>query len=145
MLCLYAVPFRYVLKGAELLTCDAGAIKAAFEWFANQAGIGIPEWVPLPGTAQYLAAVERLDQVIYDIIRTRRQELEAGSRQPQVRLCEAEVCLLGKSSGGMKFCFWTGFHGECGTWQLYSACMRSSVTSSEYVDRSLKLVYGSPR
>ena len=62
----------------------AGAIKAAFEWFANQAGIGIPEWVPLPGTAQYLAAVERLDDVIYDIIRTRRRELENSSRQPQV-------------------------------------------------------------
>ena len=64
----------------------AGAIKAAFEYFANQAGIGIPEWVPTPGSRQYAAAVKRLDSVVYSIIQQRTRELAGGQRTPQVAL-----------------------------------------------------------
>ena len=84
--------------------CCAGAIKTAFEWFASQAGIGIPEWVPLPGTARYLQAVERLDAVVFDIIRTRRRDLETGARQPQVSTfwCLAPCLSAGSSTGNDK-------------------------------------------
>ena len=47
-------------RGAKLCMCiPAGSIKVAFEFFANQAGIGIPEWIPTPGQQQYIQAVHR--------------------------------------------------------------------------------------
>lgn len=64
--------------------CPTGAIKAAFEYFANQAGIGIPEWVPTPGGRQYMAAVQALDTVVYRIIDERRLALDSGQRSAQV-------------------------------------------------------------
>ncbi|KAK9793752.1 hypothetical protein WJX73_010742 [Symbiochloris irregularis] len=71
---------------ADQANTIVGSIKVAFEFFANQAGIGIPEWIPTPGQQQYIQAVQRLDAVVYGIIEERTRELEQSRREPQCLL-----------------------------------------------------------
>jgi len=69
----------------QLLSLPADSIATAFRFFADRtASISLPEWVPTPANLAYRAAVDQLDDVIYDLIRSRRSELAAGQRQPQV-------------------------------------------------------------
>ena len=95
----------------------AGAIKTAFEFFANQAGIGIPEWLPTPASREYAAAVARLDAIIYDIIDQRRLELGTGQRSaqalPSSQRTHPPLCRSLKSMllGGN--CFWTDCFWLC--------------------------------
>lgn len=58
----------------------------AFRFFADRtaAGFSLPEWAPTPSNLAYRAAVDQLDDVIYDLIRTRRAELSGPGRPPQV-------------------------------------------------------------
>ncbi len=53
-----------------------GAIETAFSFFAKRAATAFitPEWLPTPDNVQYNAAVQRLDEVVYRLIRERRQQ-----------------------------------------------------------------------
>lgn len=69
-------------------TMDADSIEMAFRFFADRtaAGFSLPKWAPTPSNLAYRAAVDQLDDVIYDLIRTRRAELSATGPAPQVGL-----------------------------------------------------------
>jgi hypothetical protein len=74
-------------------TLPADSVALAFRFFAERTatGFSLPEWLPTPSNLAYSAAVSQLDGVIYDLIRSRRNELSSKGRAPQVTKARAVV------------------------------------------------------
>ncbi len=66
--------------GGQTATRVVGAVERAFSFFANRgaAAMVVPEWVPTPDNLEFAAAVKELDDLVYGIIRRRREELAAA-------------------------------------------------------------------
>jgi cytochrome P450 len=62
------------------------AIAEAFDFFGRRAsgGIAVPEWVPTPENLRFMAAVRRLDELVYALIARRRAHQAAQAAKGAV-------------------------------------------------------------
>jgi cytochrome P450 len=102
-----AIVARTIL-GSELQPDDVATVRAAvapledhFDSRFNSLAFFVPDWLPTPGNRRMRAAVQRLDRIVYRLIRSRRASegrgddaismLVEASRAPADRLSDREL------------------------------------------------------
>ncbi|KAG1680799.1 hypothetical protein FOA52_008132 [Chlamydomonas sp. UWO 241] len=79
------------------------AVAKAFDFFTRRAGSAftLPEWVPTLDNLEFGSAVSQLNDVVYDIIASRRRELAAGGGSTRGDLLQSLLTAVDDQNTGM--------------------------------------------